>query len=135
MTAARSTSARPAGAAGASGTEVERAPFSPRRSSPHRTPSEPERAEGSRRASARLASTASTPDVRSALERVRAELDALRREHRAFEVALTELPEIGRDGQPVVFLGGDEGLGLVLELGRESAAGDAMEAGERPPSL
>lgn len=80
---------------------------------------------------------AATPsaDARSALERMRAELDALRREHRRFEVALAELPEIGRDGQPVVFLGGDEGLGLVLDLGREATAGEVAEAGERRPSL
>jgi len=74
-------------------------------------------------------------DARSALERMRAELDALRREHRRFEVALAELPEIGRDGQPVVFLGGDEGLGLVLDLGRETPLGEVVEAGERRPSL
>ena len=79
---------------------------------------------------------APSDDPQAALARVRAELDALRREHRRFEVALAELPEIGRDGQPVVFLGGDEELGLVLDLGREIAAGGAAaEAGERGPTL
>jgi hypothetical protein len=78
---------------------------------------------------------APSDDPQAALARVRAELDALRREHRRFEVALAELPEIGRDGQPVVFLGGDEGLGLVLDLGREATAGEVAEAGERRPSL
>jgi hypothetical protein len=88
-----------------------------------------------RRAPDRGATVAPSVDPRSALARVRAELDALRREHRRFEVALAELPEIGRDGQPVVFLGGDEGLGLVLDLGREATAGEVAEAGERRPSL
>lgn len=62
----------------------------------------------------------SAADARAALARVRAELDALRREHRRFEVGLAELPEIGPGGEPVLFLGGDEGLELVLDLGRDA---------------
>ena len=86
------------------------------------------------RAAAGLPRRAAAPidDPRSALARVRAELDALRREHRRFEVALAELPEIGRDGQPVVFLGGDEDLGLVLDLGREVPTGGTGRRGQEP---
>ena len=147
----------PAGAAGSSGEEALRPPSAPSREpvapggatnaglerqrvTPARTESirpaaGPEPVSSRRRATDRGATEIPAADARSALERMRAELDALRRDHRRFEVALAELPEIGRDGQPVVFLGGDEGLGLVLDLGREAAASGDPEAGERGPSL
>lgn len=73
---------------------------------------------------ARLAGSASASpgppsDARASLDRLRAELDALRRDHRRLEIGLSDLPELGRDGQPVIYVGGDEGLELVLDLGRD----------------
>ncbi len=88
-----------------------------------------------RRVSAPRRAVAPIEAPRAALTRVRAELNALRSEHRRFEVALAELPEIGRDGQPVVFLGGDEELGLVLDLGRELGTGGGAETREQSPEL
>jgi hypothetical protein len=77
-------------------------------------------------------SRAAAGDAHDAVARLRVELDALRREHRRFEIGLADLPEVGRDGQPVVYVGGDEGLGLVLDLGRDTAPGgrrDDLEPG------
>lgn len=73
-------------------------------------------------------------DPRAALDRVRAELDALRREHRRFQVGLGALPEIGADGEPVLYLGGDEGLELVLDLGRDAVPASRGDAGSDPGS-
>ncbi len=78
---------------------------------------------------------AAAGDAHDALARLRAELDALRREHRRFEIGLADLPEVGRDGQPVVYVGGDEGLGLVLDLGRDAAPGGRRDDIEPGASL
>ena len=51
---------------------------------------------------------------RAELAAARSALEALRRDHRRLSADLVDLPEIGADGQPVLYVGGDEGLGLVL---------------------
>lgn len=81
------------------------------------------------------AGSAAAGDAHDALVRLRAELDALRREHRRFEIGLADLPEVGRDGQPVVYVGGDEGLGLVLDLGRDTLPGGRGDDRESGTSL
>lgn len=69
---------------------------------------------------------------RALLAEVRSELEALRRDHRRLTAGLADLPEIGADGRPVLYVGGDEGLGLVLGA-REEGPGARPVSTPRAP--
>jgi hypothetical protein len=56
-------------------------------------------------------------------------LAALRESRQRFALELALLPEIGGDGAPVLYLGGDEGLDVVLDLGHPELAIDRTPGG------
>ncbi len=69
------------------------------------------------------ARTPASPPVRTAATPARAaELDALRREHATLERELAGLRERALPGGEVVWIGGDESVDFVLDLGRLSRA-------------
>ena len=65
------------------------------------------------------------------LRHARTALADLRRRHARFASELRSLSALTGDGRPVLYLGGDEGLEVVLDLDRPDL-GAAPEAGPRP---
>jgi hypothetical protein len=60
----------------------------------------------------------------------RARVEALQREHRELERELRALRRLAAEHSPVVYLGGDESVDLVLDL--DSLAGAVPASGARP---
>lgn len=73
------------------------------------------------------------PAPQVAVRDARAALEELRREQRRLERELTALSQLTASDGPVIYIGGDETLDLVLDLGSE-APGTVQPASHRVPA-